>query len=280
MKFPTSFLVLASGLLLAPTFTVARAAPAKPRLVGSVYPLGGGENSVLMLGGAYFPGKGYRTDVQSKWALYPGVRWQLFGLDGAGPNLASERGEISDVPAGYSAQLRGALKGERQMIAVSNAGPEAQPRLPRRQSLNQPLYQRVAAELLRAQGLNVKSAKLTQLMRIDLNGDGIEEVLMTARSRPDYGDTPEERAGDYSLVALRYVDRGVVKAVALNANVSKKNVSFSAPTNHEVIAVVDVDGDGKMEIVGANGYYEGGGFDVWKFDGRGVERVISAGWGV
>ena len=278
MKFPTSFLALAGGLLLAPTFSTA--APTAPRLVGAVY---AGSTPTLFLGGAYFPGKGFRTDVQSKWALYPGVRWQIFGLEGAGPQLASDRGEKNDVPVGYIAQLRGAVPGGgpmKQMLAVSNASPADQPRLPKMQNLEQEIYQRVAADLLRSKGLKIERARLTQLMRIDLDGDGNEEVLMAASSRPDYGRTPEEIKGDYSLLAIRYLDRGVVRARILDSNISNRNLIFSAPGYFEVMSCVDIDGDGKMEIVGANGYYEGNGFDVWKFDGRGIERVISAGWGV
>ena len=275
MKIALSLFALAA--LTTPT--LAATAPA-PRLVGEVYPSGATEKSSVWLGGAYFPGKGWRTDVQSKGALLPGVRWQLFGLNGAGPNVVSDKGEINDVPAGYLAQLRQNVTGDALMIAISNVGSEAQPRLPRAQSLNQETYQRAVATLLRAEGLNIQRAKLTQLLRVDLNGDGVEEVLMAASSRPDYGHTPQEKRGDYSMLAIRYVDNGVVKTKVLDASISKKNVAFSAPGYVEVLACVDVGGDGKMEIIGANGYYEGNGFEVWQFDGHNVKSVINAGWGV
>ena len=277
MKIALSVLALIA--VAAPALTApALAAPAAPpRLVGEVYP---DRTPTLWLGGAYFPGKGYRTDIQSKWALYPGVKWQLFGLNGAGPQLASERGEKNDVPAGYIAPLRGDVAGEKPMIAISNASPDDQPRLPQMQSLTLENYQRVAAGLLRSKGLNIQRAKLTQLMRIDLNGDGIEEVLMAAHSRPDYGHTPQEKKGDYSLLAIRYVDNGVVRARILDYNISKRDLTFSAPGYFELMACVDIDGDGAMEIIGANGYYEGDGFEAWKFDGKTIKSVMFAGWGV
>ncbi len=272
MKIALSLLALTA--VAAPTLAAPQA---PPRLVGEVYP---DKTPNVWLGGAFFPGKGYRTDVQSKWALYPGVRWQLFGLKGTGPQLASDRGEKSDVPAGYIAQLRGDVAGEKPLIAVSGASPADQPRLPQMQNLNQATYQRVAADLLRTKGLQIQRAKLTQLMRVDLNGDGVEEVLMAARSRPDYGRTPQERKGDYSLLAIRYVDKGVVRARILDYNISRRDLTFSAPGYFEVMACVDIDGDGAMEIVGANGYYEGDGFEAWKFDGKATKSVMFAGWGV
>ena len=269
--------VLISALALLALTTPLHAAPFAPRLVGEVYP---DKNPTLWLGGAFFPGKGYRTDIQSKWALYPGVKWQLFGLNGVGPQLASDKGEKNDVPVGYVAPLRGDVAGEKPLIAISNASPADQPRRPQMQSLNLETYQRVAAGLLRSKGLNIQRARLTQLMRIDLNGDGVEEVLIAARSRPDYGHTPEEKEGDYSLLAIRYLDRGVVRTRILDYNISKRNLTFSAPGYFEVMSCVDINGDGQMEIVGANGYYEGNGFEVWKFDGKTTKSVMFAGWGV
>ena len=272
MKIAFSLLALTT---LAVPILAAPAAP--PRLVGEVYP---DKTPELWLGGAFFPGKGYRTDVQSKWALYPGVKWQLFGLNGAGPQLASDKGGKADVPEGYIARLRGAVAGDKPMIAISNASPDDQPRRPQMQSLTLETYQRVAAGLLRSKGLNIQRAKLTQLMRVDLNGDGVEEVLMAASSRPDFGHTPEERKGDYSLLAIRYLDNGVVRARILDYNISKRDLTFSAPGYFEVMSCVDIDGDSQMEIVGANGYYEGNGFEAWKFDGKTTKSVMFAGWGV
>ena len=277
MKLQISLLALVGLASLAPA---APAAPAAPRLVGYVSPWGPSETSFVSLGGAYFSGKGWRTDAQSKGALVPGVRWQLFGLQGAGPSVTSDKGEIDDYPQSYYAQLRQKVTGEKAMIAISNVGPGAQPRLPRAQNLNQDFYQRDVAALLRAQGLNVTRAKLTQLLRVDLNGDGVEEVLIAATSRPDYGHTPQEKRGDYGILALRYVDQGVVKSKVLGVSISTKDVTFSAPGYFELMSCVDIDGDGAMEIVAANGYYEGHGFEVWKFDGKTLKSVIDAGWGV
>lgn len=270
MKFK---LALALLIAIAP-------ANAAPHLIGSVRGQGTAQTSNVWLGGAYFPGAGWRDDAQSRAALYPGTRWQSFGLNGPGRGFTTGAIAPPDVPVGIVAPARQELPQSDEMIAIANVGLSAQPRLPRAQNLDQPLYQKAAAQLLCARGLDVQSASLHQLLRVDLNGDGTEEVLMAARSRPDFGATPETRAGDYTLTALRFVDGGKVKTVPLDVEVATKNVAFGAPNDSDILACVDVDGDGKMEIIVSTGYYEGWGFEVWQFDGHAVKRVLQAGWGV
>ena len=277
MKLTRALSLLAAiASLLAPTAS----AQAAPHLLGSVRGQGASETSSLYLGGAYFPGAGWRNDAQTKSALHPGTRWQAFGLFGPGPNFSTGAMLPPDVPAGVVANARQPLPASDEMIAIANTGPAAQPRLPRAQNLNQPLYREAAAALLRAKGLGVSSANLHQLLRVDLNGDGSDEVLMAARSRPDYGQTPETRAGDYALVALRFVDGGVVHTVPLAIDVARRAAPFGAPPAFRVAACADATGDGKMEIFVSTEYYEGWGFEVWQFDGHRARRVLEAGWGV
>ena len=268
-----SILILALFCGLAPL-------QAAPHLLGSARGQGAKQQSQIWLGGGYFPGQGFRTDDAAKAALFPGTRWQLFGLNGPIANVTTGALLPPDMPVGYAAAMRQPLRETEDVFAVSNVGPDAQPRLPRAQNLNSPLYQKVAAAVLREAGLPLSSARLNQLLRVDLNGDGTEEVLLSASSRPDYGHTSQLKAGDYSLVALRFVDGGRVKNVPLDLEFSTKNVGFSSPGHAEILACVDVTGDGQMEIVVSNGYYEGWGFEVWQFDGKSLKRVAQAGWGV
>ena len=93
-------------------------------------------------------------------------------------------------------------------------------------------------------------------------------------------DSLARQIGEYSLLALRYMDGGKVKTVALDLECALKNVGFGAPGYANVLSCVDVDGDGKVEIIVGTGYYKGDGFEVWQFDGRDVKRVVEAGWGV
>lgn len=283
---PRRTLLLAVPALLAAAIppSAAQAAPSKPSTPPTLVGWAKVTTEGVFLAGGYFPGQGWREDATARSFVFPGTPWNLFNLTGQKATISTERAEQADVPIGYFAKARSkAAPNYDAPVAVALSGigtRNAQPRLPRPQSLQQPLYAGVAAQLLRDAGLKVKSARLSQLLRVDLDGDGVEEVLISAHSRPEYGHTPETKAGDYDLTALHFVQHGKVKTVPLEVEVAGKSVAFSAPNRSEFLACADIDGDGTMEIVLSTGYYEGFGLEVWRFDGQKVSRVLSAGWGV
>ena len=55
---------------------------------------------------------------------------------------------------------------------------------------------------------------------------------------------------------------------------------FDAPNAYKVIAVLDLDGDGKMEIVVRSDYYEGGATTIYRCDPKKIEELLSVACGV
>lgn len=273
MKTPFSIVVL----VLALSVSLLRHAQADtPRFIGWVWP---NTEATVWLGGGFFPNKGWRVDTHTVPAVYSGTSWTLFGLKGQGATFTTGKAEANTDITGWIADVRQPLNSTQPMLALSGPAKGTQPRLPRAQSTAQPLYAQAAASVLRQPNFKLGSARLTQLLRVDLNGDGIEEVLMCAHSRPDMGKTPEIKVGDYSLAALRFVQNGKVRTVALTKEIYPKGATFAAPNHFEVMACADINRDGKMEIVISTGYYEGFGLQVWEFNGQNPELKLSAGWG-
>jgi len=160
----------------------------------------------------------------------------------------------------------------------------ALPRSPRAMSLDQPVYRGVVAAFLKQHGLARPVVRLAQVWRVDLDGDGEPEVLVSAANTQGRPVSPNHlsssvSAGDYSVVLLRKAVRGQLKTIVLEAEVHPKSVEFSAPNVSRIAGVLDADGDGKMEILVRSRYYEGTSTTVYQLQGGQAPPVLSEGCG-
>lgn len=151
-------------------------------------------------------------------------------------------------------------------------------RVPQAINLNDAAYKKVVADVLRTKGITKTTIKLTQVVRIDLEGDGQDEVLISA-TRYSGDVASQARTGDYSVVILRKVIGGKVQNTILGGDFITKNVSFGAPSTYEISAIADLNGDGKMEIVLFSAYYEGSSTGVYEMKGNKAVEVKALGIG-
>jgi hypothetical protein len=139
-------------------------------------------------------------------------------------------------------------------------------------------YSAFAAELLGQRGLDVPEPAIKQLLQVDLEGDGVNEVLVVAE---DVSSGLFAEDGDYSIAFMRRTVQGDVQTVILGESVV---VTADSPVvnSYSVGAVADLSGDGRMEVVVSTAYYEGIGVEVWEYvdDDLGLVPQISVGCGV
>ena len=139
----------------------------------------------------------------------------------------------------------------------------------------------VAAELTK-KGIKRPQVNITKVVRVDLEGDGVDEVIINATrvNRWESGSiTPNAHAGDYSIVMLRKVINGKVQTIMLDEEYHTKPANFSAPNEYNLSAVLDLNGDGVMEIVVAGAYYEGDWKTVYSIQGNKAVDVLGCGCG-
>jgi hypothetical protein len=134
-------------------------------------------------------------------------------------------------------------------------------------------------DFLRARNLAASTIRIKQAIRADLNGDGKTETIVAAERYSDAKHAVPDAAkpGDYSVVLLITGTGRKSKALRLASEVYppvKPAAEPSPPNVREVVGVLDLNGDGKLEIVVQWQYYEGGGFDVYTFDGARPRRVL------
>lgn len=111
-------------------------------------------------------------------------------------------------------------------------------------------YKRIVGDFLRARGIAKPVVTLTQAVRVDLEGDASEEVLLTATRFVPYTEKDRKKTFDeYSVVLLRKIVGGKPQTIFLAGDVILKNPFDYDASRNSVSAVLDLNGDRSMEIV-------------------------------
>ena len=142
-------------------------------------------------------------------------------------------------------------------------------------------YDAAASALLAERGLDVPDPVIKQVVRFDLEGDGVNEVAVVAEDVPP---SLLGEVGDYSIVFVQRVVDGVVQSLVLEEYllVELEEGFIPAVSALGVGAVADLNADGRMELVIPGSYYEGEWMGVWEYvnDDLGFVAQITNGCGV
>ena len=166
----------------------------------------------------------------------------------------------------------------------------ALPRKPRIADTAQQVYVDAVRDFLKTKGIEQQKVKIDNILRIDLDGDGEEEVLISATNyfRKDESVPMRSPAASYSMVLLRHVVAGKVETQLIVGEfypkaypkAAQEEGRFNAPNAYKVIATLDLDGDGKMEVVVASQYYEGQATTIYRCGPKKIEALLSVACGV
>lgn len=210
-----------------------------------------------------------------------GERYRVYKLTGPAGEAIGAKPKSGD-PCSDCQEVEFSPKVE-EGIAVAGEW-NAMPRVPQALSTSDPVYRQIVARLLRQHRIVSPKINLTQILRVDLEGDGVDEILISATylagglNRRDGPMAIRVKPGDYSVVILRKVVGGKVKDIVLGGEYYPK-ASDATATQYEVVGVLDLNGDGKMEVVVSIDYYEGSSSTVFRINGTRVDNVFGCGWG-
>jgi hypothetical protein len=164
----------------------------------------------------------------------------------------------------------------------------ALPRKPRMADTTQQVYVDAVRNFLKTKGIEQPKVKIDNILRVDLDGDGEEEVLISATNYFDKDNVPmRSPAGSYSMALLRRVVAGKVETQLIAGEfhpkaypkAAQEEGRFDAPNAYKVIAILDLDGDGKMEVVVGWNYYEGEEITIYRCDPKKSEALLSVSCG-
>ena len=153
--------------------------------------------------GGFSQGKWLSAEDTAK-ALQGGEIYQLCTLTqplGKGQGSKPKHNPSIELGPEFGITFTPAPKGREPVVAVG-ATWNAMPRQPRLLTENLQPYITAAAEILKSKGIANPQVKLTQVVEIDLDGDGVNEVLVCARRFTMAHLNDVLNAGDYSMVFL------------------------------------------------------------------------------
>jgi hypothetical protein len=240
------------------------------------------ENGYLL--GAIADGKAIKADEVAK-SIADETTYRVYGLTQAVGEAKAGKPKNEDASCKEQLSVSLSPKPEKGVIAIGGSW-NALPRKVQSLDTTQKVYVDAARDFLQTKGIDRPEVKIDNIIRVDLDGDGEEEVLISATNYFSNDNRLPMRspAGSYSMVLLRRVVAGKVETQLVEGEFHpkayvKKEDSFDAPNAYEVIAVLDLDGDGKMEIVVGSRYYEGEATTIYRCDPKKCEPLLSAGCG-
>ncbi len=189
--------------------------------------------------------------------MKPETEFVLVGRNGVeeGGVTSGKKGEQEDVCQDFT-RMEFELEQDHGVAIGSASKWNPMPRMPKPIDLNNATYKTVVRNFLRKKGIARPVVQIKEAYRIDLEGDGVEEVVLSATYYRK-GLSSSAAVGDYSFVIVRKAVGKVVTDYLLEGDFVLKRVDFGAPTENHISAIADLNGDGKMEIVLYGFYYEG-----------------------
>jgi hypothetical protein len=265
-----SFVVVGSALLVCGAATAA-----------DLHPIVEVQSGYLF--GAVSNGKWLKAEETAK-AVQADTTYQIYSLTDKVGEAKGSAPKSVDEPCPDTMEVSLSEKPEDGVIGLA-ASWNALPRKPRIADTTQHVYVDAVRDFLKTKGIDQPKVKIDNIVHVDLDGDGEDEVLISATNyHKDDGVPMRSPAGSYSMVLLRRVVAGKVETQLVEGEFHpqayvRRDDSFDAPNAYKVIAVLDLDGDGKMELVVGSNYYEGEEITIYRCDPKKSEALLSVSCG-
>lgn len=160
------------------------------------------------------------------------------------------------------------------------------PHIPKKIDLSNKANQKIVADFLKTKGILKTKIKITQAFQIDLEGDGKDEIIITgnyfkkAKEGEEIAADGQQSAGDYSFILLRKIIKGKPQNILTEGDFYTSRLlqsgEYPMPSVREITAIADLNGDGKMEFVLREIYYEGNRTAVFEMKNGNFIKVLEA----
>jgi hypothetical protein len=230
-------------------------------------------------------GKWIKADQAAK-STEKKTTYQVYSLTKQTGQITAGKPKSVDEPCPDTLMVSLSSKPKDGVIGLA-ATWNALPRKPVIADATQSVYVEAVRDFLKSRGIADPKVRITRIVRVDLDGDGEEEVLISAtnyftedksdHSTALFPEAPIDSPwpGSYSIVTLRRVVAGKVQTQLVAGELYPKPDEPVAPNVYQVAAVLDLNGDGKLEVIVHSFYYEGGQTTIYCCQPDKVEAVLS-----
>lgn len=135
-------------------------------------------------------------------------------------------------------------------------------------------YRQVVTDWLTKEGVSAPQIDPMQIFRVDIEGDGVDEVFLSAHHFADETGHMTE-AGDYSLVLMRKVTGDMVLTTSILQDIyTSQEPELRFPFTYSIANFIDLNQNGILEMVIEINRWEGFGAAVYEVDGQEVDQVL------
>jgi len=136
--------------------------------------------------------------------------------------------------------------------------------------------QKLVAAHLVSKGLKDPTVNIVEALRVDLDGDGAPETLVNAI----HTERGNARRGEYAVLLARTGEGDGARTVALAEDITPEDSDYpSVLWENTIVAVLDLEGDGVMEVVLYGEFFHGYGWEIVRLRDGEAEHVTFCGCG-
>jgi hypothetical protein len=143
-------------------------------------------------------------------------------------------------------------------------------------AVDTPVYYAAVADWLVSQGFTLPYVQISRILRVDLEGDGVDEVFISAAYFNDESGHMAEQ-GDYSIILMRKLVGSEVVTVPVVAELyTSPTAELAFPFTYSLASLLDLNRDGNLELIVEVTRWEGSGVILYQVDGTNVIEALRA----
>ena len=251
--------------------TVTPAVVSSPYSEGTFSPVLYGSGPFLLVGG-FKKDRGWLSGVDASAYVDPETSYDFFSPNGFFQVPGSA---LEFDPTCRNHYMRSSVVLPTQMVGIAS-GWISEKRATKELSKDDPAYIQAVNEWFQSQGNSPTEIHLTRILQVDIEGDGVNEVLLSASYFNDASGHMTE-TGDYSIVLMRKVVGNNVLTIPLVKDYYVSSApEMSYPNTYTLAEAVDLNRDGTLEVIVGVSRWEHGGAIVYRVDGQNVREVMRA----